>query len=65
MLPWNFIYNVARVTRNLWVPPALDAVEVVATVFADKDEESVDVTKSDDWWKPLWDKHDLHGPTTN
>jgi hypothetical protein len=57
MLSGNLIYNVTRVTRNLLVPPALDAVEAVATVFADKGEESVDITKSDNWWIRLWDKH--------
>jgi hypothetical protein len=56
VLSWNLIYNIARITRRLWVPPALDAVEAVATVFVDKEEESVDVTKSEDWWKPLWDE---------
>jgi PPOX class probable F420-dependent enzyme len=34
-----------------------DTVEAVATVFADKGEESVDITKSDNWWIRLWDKH--------
>ena len=33
MHSWNLIFNVTRATRNLLVPPALDAV---AAVFADR-----------------------------
>jgi len=48
MVAWNLVYNIARVTRNLWIKPALNVAEAVATVFVDKDVENADDVESEE-----------------
>ena len=41
MVAWNLVFGIARVTRNLWIKPALQVVDVVASAFEDKEEKKV------------------------
>jgi hypothetical protein len=42
MVAWNLVYGIARATRNLWIKPALEVVDVVASAFQDKEEKKVE-----------------------
>ena len=48
MVAWNLVYGIARATRNLWIKPALDVVDVVASAFEDKDEENVEEVETEE-----------------
>ena len=48
MVAWNLVFGIARVTRNLWIKPALNAAEAVATVFVDKDVQNADDVESEE-----------------
>jgi general stress protein CsbA len=48
MVAWNLVYGIARVTRNLWIKPALQVVDVVASAFEDKDEENVEKVETEE-----------------
>ena len=45
MVAWNLVFGIARVTRNLWIKPALQVVDVVASAFEDKEEKKVEDVK--------------------
>jgi general stress protein CsbA len=48
MVAWNLVYGIARVTRNLWIKPALQVVDVVASAFEDKEEKKVEDVKPEE-----------------
>ena len=48
MVAWNLVFGIARVTRNLWIKPALEVVDVVASAFEDKEEKKVEDVKPEE-----------------
>jgi hypothetical protein len=48
MVAWNLVYGIARATRNLWIKPALQVVDVVASAFEDKEEKKVEDVKPEE-----------------
>jgi general stress protein CsbA len=48
MVAWNLVFGIARVTRNLWIKPALQVVDVVASAFEDKEEKKVEDVKPEE-----------------
>ena len=48
MVAWNLVYGIARVTRNLWIKPALQVVDVVASACEDKEEKKVEDVKPEE-----------------
>jgi hypothetical protein len=48
VVAWNLVFGIARVTRNLWIKPAFQVVDVVASAFEDKDEENVEEVETEE-----------------
>ena len=48
MVAWNLVFGIARVTRNLWIKPALQVVDVVASAFEDTEEKKVEDVKPEE-----------------
>ena len=42
------MYGIARATRNLWIKPALDVVDVVASAFEDEEDKKVEDVKPEE-----------------
>ena len=41
-------FGITMATRNLWIKPALDVVDVVASAFEDKDGENVEEVETEE-----------------
>jgi hypothetical protein len=48
MVAWNLVYGIARATRSLWIKPALEVVDVVASAFEDKEEKKVEEVETEE-----------------